>query len=87
MGMNFLTTDAISTIATRLLREFFSELVLNVRKMSKVGKITAEKLIEDRQGIEKLLKEFKDIDLLGKDQVRSVSTTSIPIFAGVGRVS
>ncbi len=39
--------------------------------MSKLGKITAEKLIEDRQGIEKLVKDFRDVDLLGKDQVRS----------------
>jgi hypothetical protein len=37
--------------------------------MSKVAKVSAEKLIEDRQGIEKLIKEFKDIDLLSKDQV------------------
>jgi len=36
--------------------------------MSKASKITAEKLIEDRQGIDKLIKEFKEIDLLGKDQ-------------------
>ena len=36
--------------------------------MSKTTKITAEKLIEDRQGIDKLIKEFKDVDLLGKDQ-------------------
>lgn len=36
--------------------------------MSKASKITAEKLIEDRQGIDKLIKEFKDIDLLVKDQ-------------------
>jgi hypothetical protein len=36
--------------------------------MSKIAKITAEKLIEDRQGIEKLIKEFKDVDLLEKDQ-------------------
>lgn len=35
--------------------------------MSK-SKITAEKLIEDRQGIDKLIREFKDFDLLGKDQ-------------------
>jgi len=35
--------------------------------MSKIAKITAEKLIEDRQGIEKLIKEFKDFDLQGND--------------------
>jgi hypothetical protein len=36
--------------------------------MSKTTKITGEKLIEDRQGIDKLIKEFNDVDLLGKDQ-------------------
>ena len=48
-----------------------SNALIRVSRMSKAGKITAEKLLEDRMGIEKLIKEFKDIDLLNKDQVRS----------------